>query len=203
MFICTWLRGVFKMPLNERGHLWKSTDAIRLKQAFPEFKKLEKVIYPLLGAWIQGNHPRSRVYLDPGEFGIDLIEVNEENQRTGYEVKMTRIFKDSLDPAPLFQGIGQAIGYFHRLMDYAYLVAPRLEGLEYFPELFKATTRLIGLIEFDVAFEFKEVVKAEKAQFYNDKYLRTITELLRSHKPRDWSGEAMRIKEKWLGSVSR
>jgi hypothetical protein len=105
--------------------------------------------------------------VDPGEFGIDVIQ-SIDSFWVGYEVKMARLFKGSLDPTPLFQGIGQAIGYLHRGMDRAYLVIPILKDVEYFNSLFETAVRLVGLIIFDRQFNFQEIIEPTDSHLYSD-----------------------------------
>jgi len=178
--------------------LWSLQDVKHFKEvSSSEFKQAEKAIYDLLGEWLEQRTPSSRIYVDPGEFGIDLIQ-SIERFYIGYEVKMAKLFKGHIDPSPLFQGIGQAIHYLHRGMDRAYLVAPALQGLEYFTELFQATVKLVGLILFDRHFNFEEIVKPTTSHLYSKEMKEIIDELLRMHKPGIATLRLHRLKERWV-----
>jgi len=177
--------------------LWTLHDVKRFKEISSiEFKQAEKAIYDLLGQWLQQRSPSSKIYVDPGEFGIDVIQ-SVDRFYIGYEVKMAGLSKDSIDPSPLFQGIGQAIHYLRRGMDRAYLVAPALQGVEYFTELFQATVKLVGLILFDRHFNFEEIVKPAEAYLYSNDMKKILEELLPTHKLSLATLRLQRFRERW------
>jgi len=178
--------------------LWTLQDVKHFKEvASGEFKQAEKSIYDLLGEWLKQRSPSSKIYIDPGEFGIDVIQ-SIDRFYIGYEVKMAKLYKGHIDPSPLFQGIGQAIHYLHRGMDHAYLVAPALRDLEYFTELFQATVGLVGLILFDRHFNFEETVKATTSHMYSNEMKNILQEFLSMHKPGIATLRLQRFKEQWV-----
>jgi hypothetical protein len=71
----------------------------------------------------------------------------------------------SIQTVYIIQGIGQAVENLYWGMDYSYLVAPQVTGLEHLPYLLEKTVP-IGLILFDTNFRFQEVLKAKKVQIY-------------------------------------
>ena len=177
--------------------LWTLQDIKRFKEISSiEFKQAEKAIYDLLGEWLQQRSPSSKIYVDPGEFGIDVIQ-SVDRFYIGYEVKMAKLFKGHIDPSPLFQGIGQAIHYLHRGMDRAYLVLPVLQDVEYFKDLFQAAVRLVGLILFDRHFNFEETVKPADSQLYSNDMKKILEELLSTHRPSIATLRLQRFKEQW------
>lgn len=167
---------------------WSVDDVKRLKEK-TRYRQIEKVVYRPLARWIKGKkNPRSKVYVDPSALGIDIIEVNEHHELVGYEVKMARLKRTRaspyyLDITPISQGVGQAINYFNRGMDYAYLVAPQIEELEYLPSVLRKEAPSLGLILFDKDLSFKEALKAKKALHYTPKTRKLILEILSWHRP--------------------
>jgi len=177
--------------------LWTLQDVKRFKEiSSTEFKQAEKAIYDLLGEWLQQRLPSSKIYIDPGEFGIDVIQ-STGRFSVGYEVKMAKLSKDHIDPSPLFQGIGQAIHYLRRGMDRAYLVVPALQDVQYFTELFQATVTIVGLILFDRHFDFEETVKPTDSHLYSNDMKKILEELLPTHKLGIATLRLQRFKERW------
>jgi len=177
--------------------LWTLQDVKRFKEiSSREFAQVEKAVYDPLCEWLQQRSPLSRLYVDPGEFGIDVIQ-SIGHVFIGYEVKMPRLFKGHIDPSSLFQGIGQAVQYLRRGMDRAYLVVPALQDLEYFEDLFRATVKLIGLLLFDRHFHFEETVMPTDSHLYSDDMKKILDELLAMHKPGLASLRLQRFKEQW------
>ena len=176
---------------------WTLQDVKRFKEiSSREFKQAEKAIYDLLGEWLQQRSPSSKIYIDPGEFGIDVIQ-SIGRFSIGYEVKMTKLSNGHIDPSPLFQGIGQAIHYLRRGMDRAYLVVPALQDVQYFTELFQATVTIVGLILFDRHFDFEETVKPTDSHLYSNDMKKILEELLPTHKLGIATLRLQRFKERW------
>jgi hypothetical protein len=145
-----------------------------------------------------GNNLPGIIYLDPGELGIDIIV--STNDLIGFEVKMARPFKGNIDVSPLFQGIGQAIWYLRRGMDYSYLVVPLLADLPYFTEVFSNATKYLGLIVFDKNLEFQRIREAEKSPSLDYSTREVVLELLAKHRSVQTNLALRKTKEKWRSS---
>jgi len=128
----------------------------------------ERAIYPVLAKWIKNRRPTSKVFFGRMKGSSpptmeDVVEATTEGELIGYEVKMVH---ENLQTIYIIQGIGQALEYLYYGMDRSYLVAPRVTGLEYLPDMLKGTVPFLGLILFERNLNFKEVIKAKKIQIY-------------------------------------
>jgi len=185
--------------LAVKAMAWSVEDVKELKEKHPQHRQIEKVFYYPLAHWIKRVRPKSRIYIEPAALGIDVIERNQLDELAGYEVKMVRLKRArameaetvaselgslpySLDPTPIIQGIGQAINYLPRGMDYAYLVAPKVRGLEYLPSLLRREAPSLGLVLFDRDLNFTEVLKPRKAVHYTSETRRVVLRLLGWHR---------------------
>jgi hypothetical protein len=162
---------------------WSLEDIRNWKELFGKRldKKVrsERAIYPLLASWIRSQRPKSKISIGgmQGTPLIDVVEMNEKGELIGYEVKMAHVGKReserSVQTLFIIQGIGQAIEHLYRGVDYSYLVAPQITGLEHLSYMLEKTVP-IGLILFDRNFRFEEVLRAKKAQIYQPEDRETI-----------------------------
>jgi len=162
---------------------WSPAAVRKWKELFGEklgkMVRSESAIYPLLANWIRSQHPNSKVAVSRVQYqpSIDVVEMNENEELIGYEVKMAhagrREGERSIQTLYIIQGIGQAVENLYWGMDYSYLVAPRVTELEHLPYLLEKTVP-IGLILFDTNFRFQEVLKAKKVQIYQPRDRKSI-----------------------------
>jgi len=156
---------------------WSTEDIKKWKALFAEKsgKKVrsEKAIYPLLASWIKSQRSKSKVYFGgmQGPYLIDVVEMNEKEELTGYEVKMAHVGKKnserSIQTTYIIQGIGQALEYLCYGMDYSYLVAPEVMMLKQHLTYMLEEMTPLGLVLFDRSFNFMEVLRAKKTQIYS------------------------------------
>lgn len=145
----------------------------------------ERKIYPYLAHWLVKKCPEGKVWVDPSSLGIDLVQQIGEKY-IGFEVKIplikqTKTRERFLDPGPIYDGIGQALGYFQRGMDLVYLVHPEISHQYKIDISVLVRETPIGLILFDKRANFTLIAEAfspNKKQLYTEKWRKIMKEVL-------------------------
>lgn len=142
--------------------MWTLNDIIAVrKQNRSIYGAAERAFYKPLAEWLKKENPVRTLYIDPSATGIDVI-CDENGVWAGYEVKIPSVDrKSSLNFLPLFEGIGQALHYFSRGMDYAFLVCPY--PFDYDLSLIEPIKETpVGLIAIEKNGQFTKLVEGRK-----------------------------------------
>jgi len=180
---------------------WDTRDISALK-SLGRKRGGERKIYLYLAHWLVKKWPEGKVWVDPSSLGIDIVQQIGEKY-IGFEVKIplvkqTKSGERFLDPSPICDGIGQALGYFQRGMDLAYLVHPEISYQYKIDVSVLVRETSIGLILFDKHANFTlvtEAVSPSKKRLYTEEWRKIMKEVLEMQEPFSTSTNMIHISE--------
>lgn len=179
-------RGAFGNPKSVDAHAWEVLQRILQNNHPLTEDAVFLCLYNLLRQRHSNVFQKVRESKDVGGYkyfsfspDIDLLEVRQNNQIIGYELKGYRRKGRSAEPPPFYEGIDQALAYLVNpirpplassfagsVFDYAYVVHPHGSGIDKMADLLERCTPL-GLIVVERT-KTKEIVKPRKNPYLND-----------------------------------